>query len=291
MSDGTRTCYRHPDRRAGVTCQRCARPICPSCMIQASVGFQCPQCAHGGSRNVRTMRSIGSRPVVTIALIAVNVAVFVADIVSAGATSLWGAGGRGGLSTKWLLVGAASDGAHPVGVAFGEWWRIITGGFLHAGLIHLAMNMLVLWLLGSQIEAAIGRTRFAALYFTSLVAGAFGVLLMAPTDPTVGASGAIFGLMGAVFALQRSRGIDPWRSGLGGLLILNLVITFAIPGISIGGHLGGLVGGLVAGLVMFQVDRKTSSVWPALAACAVLTVVLWIGCLWAASRWATPLFG
>lgn len=237
------------------------------------------------------MRDLRQRPVVTTVLIAINVLIFVAELVSSHAGSLWGGPSSGDLTTRWLLVGAASDGHTAVGVAFGEWWRIITGGFLHAGIIHLGMNMFVLWILGSQIEPAIGRANFLALYVTSLIAGAFGVLLLAPTDPTVGASGAIFGLMGAAVAAQHGRGINPWRSGLGGLLVLNIVITFAIPGVSIGGHLGGLVGGLVAGFVVFAFDRRTSSPFPALIACGALTAVLWFGCLWAASNWANPVFG
>lgn len=260
-------------------------------MVQASVGFHCPDCTRSGSQKVYTARDLHAQPIITIALIAINVLVFVADLVLSRAGTLWGMDSTGGLSTRWLLVGAAMDGRTPVGVAFGDWWRIITGGFLHAGMIHLAMNMAVLWILGSQIEAAEGRAKFAALYATSLVAGAFGVLLMSPTSPTVGASGAIFGLMGAAVAAQHTRGVNPWKSGLGGLLIINLVITFAIPGISIGGHVGGLVGGFVAGYLMFQLEKRTRSVWPALGACVGLTAALWAGCLWAASRWANPLFG
>lgn len=236
------------------------------------------------------MRTLHSRPVVTITLIAINAAALVLDLATSHSLDLWGATSGGSLSSKGLLVGAALDGNQPVGVAYGEWWRIITGGFLHAGLVHLAMNMLVLWLLGSQLESALGRIRYLALYITCLIAGAFGVLLVSPTAATVGASGAIFGLMGAAFAAQHARGIDPWRSGLGGLLVLNLVITFAIPGISIGGHIGGLVGGLVVGYAIFQLDRRTPSVWPALAVCSALSVLLWLGCLWAAANWATPLF-
>lgn len=260
-------------------------------MVQASVGFHCPDCARSGSQKVYTSRNLEGRPIVTMVLIALNAAVFIVDLVSSRAGSLWGAGPSKDLATRWLLVGAASDGRHAVGVAFGEWWRIVTGGFLHAGLIHLAMNMAVLWILGAQLEPAIGRSRFTALYVTSLIAGSFGVLLVSPTSPTVGASGAIFGLIGAAVAAQHSRGINPWRSGLGGLLVINLVITFALPGISVGGHVGGLVGGLVAGYVVFQTDKRTTSVLPSLAACAALSIALWVGCLWAASNWAHPLLG
>jgi membrane associated rhomboid family serine protease len=274
-----------------VSCQRCGRPICPSCMVQASVGFHCPDCARSGSQQVHTASTLNTRPIVTQVLIAINAVIFVADLVSAGSASLWG-GRYGELSQEGLLIGAAlGEQGQLIGVAGGEWWRIITGGFLHAGLIHIGMNMLVLWILGSQLEPALGRARFIALYVTSLIAGSLGVLLVSPTSPTVGASGAIFGLLGAAFAAQKARGVDPWRSGIGGLLILNLVITFAVPGISIGGHVGGLVGGLVAGFVVFQLDRTTRSPVPAVLACVAMSVVLWMGCLWAADSWADPVLG
>lgn len=263
-------------------------------MVPASVGFHCPECARAGAQQVLTMRSLrapSGGPVVTQVLIALNAVVFLADLVAGGAASLW-ASSYSRISEWGLLVGAAlGSNGQPIGVADGQSWRIVTSGFLHAGLVHIGMNMLVLWILGSQFEPALGRARFLALYLTSLVAGAFGVLLVSPTSPTVGASGAIFGLLGAAFAAQRARGIDPWRSGLGGLLILNLVITFAVPGISVGGHVGGLVGGLLAGFVVFRLDERTRSAVPAVLACAAITAVLWVGCLWAASHWADPVLG
>lgn len=260
-------------------------------MVPASVGFHCPECVRAGAQRVQTLRTLHARPIVTQVLIALNALVFVADLVAAGRASLWGQA-CSSVSEQGLLVGAAlGRQGQPIGVVDGEWWRIVTSGFLHAGLIHLGMNMLVLWILGSQLEPALGRARFLALYVTSLVAGAFGVLLVSPTSPTVGASGAIFGLLGAAFAAQKARGIDPWQSGIGGLLILNLLITFAVPGISIGGHVGGLIGGMVAGFVIFRLDEKVRSPVPAVIACAAMTVGLWVGCLWAASNWADPVFG
>jgi membrane associated rhomboid family serine protease len=260
-------------------------------MVQASVGFHCPDCARAGSQEVYTPATLDRRPIVTQVLIALNALVFVADLASSGGGALWGSVGSD-VSDQGLLVGFGTfDGVTPVGVAAGETWRIITGGFLHAGLLHIGMNMLVLWILGSQLEPALGRARFLALYITSLVAGAFGVLLVSPTAPTVGASGAIFGLLGAAFAAQKARGIDPWRSGIGGLLVINLIITFTIPGISVGGHIGGLVGGLVAGFVVFQLDARVRSPIPAVLACAAMTVALWFGCLWAADSWSDPILG
>jgi membrane associated rhomboid family serine protease len=179
----------------------------------------------------------------------------------------------------------------PAGVAVGEQWRIVTGGFLHAGLFHIGMNMLLLWLLGSQLEPLLGRLQFLALYVTGLIAGSFGVLLVDPTAPTVGASGAIFGLMGAMVMAQRARGIDPWQSGIGGLIVLNLIITFTVPNVSIGGHVGGLVGGLLAGGLIFEIEKRWRSPLPAVAACAAASALLWYGCVWAADRYADPVLG
>ncbi|HEY6532012.1 MAG TPA: rhomboid family intramembrane serine protease, partial [Acidimicrobiales bacterium] len=199
------TCYRHPDRSAGVTCQRCDRPICPSCMVQASVGFQCPDCVKGTARTAPVMKmgdlSRSGRPIVTEVLIGLNVFGMIAVLLGGGTLFQ----GGGDVSQNLFLLGRGQlfeqtrfgITATPIGVAEGEWYRIITGGFLHAGLVHLGMNMLLLYLLGSQLEPLLGRLRFLTLYIACLVAGSFGVLLVTPTSPTVGASGAVFGLMGA----------------------------------------------------------------------------------------------
>lgn len=222
-------CYRHPGREAGVRCRRCERGICPDCMISAPVGFQCPSCVKGAPA-VRTMRSLRRDPYVTWALIAVNVAVFVA-----------------GLSQPQQDRDLGLAG--PL-VAAGDWWRIVTSAFLHFGVLHLAFNMLLLYWLGQMLEPAIGRLRFGLLYACSLLAGSLGVLLLDPAALTGGASGAVFGLMGAAFLLLRRRGVDPMQSGIGGLIVVNLLLTFARPGISVGGHLGGLAGGVVAAGVL-----------------------------------------
>jgi membrane associated rhomboid family serine protease len=143
-----------------------------------------------------------------------------------------------------------------VAVADGEWYRLLTGGFLHAGLFHLGFNMFALYILGRLLEPAIGTPRFLALYFASLFAGAFGALLLSdPVAQTVGASGAIFGLFGAAFVIARGRGLDTVASELGFLLLINLALTFGIAGISIGGHLGGLVGGLLCALTIVAGER------------------------------------
>ena len=293
------TCYRHPDRRAGVTCQRCDRPICPSCMVQASVGFQCPECVKGSARTapVMTARDVqrAGRPIVTLVLIGLNVAGFLA-VMAGGGTPFEGGGD---VSNDFFLLGygqLVEQGrfgftATPIGVAEGEWYRIFTGGFLHAGLLHLGMNMLLLYLLGTQLEPLLGRMRFLTLYIACLVAGSFGVLLVTPTAATVGASGAVFGLMGAAVVAQRRAGVDIWRNGIGGLIVVNLLLTFAIPGISIGAHIGGLVCGVVVGAVVFLLDRAVPAPWLGSLACLAITAVLVVGCIWAADQWADPIFG
>ncbi|MEL7208085.1 MAG: rhomboid family intramembrane serine protease, partial [Actinomycetota bacterium] len=225
-------CYRHPDRAAGVRCQRCDRIICPSCMHQASVGFHCPECVRQGRQQVYTARSLRatSRPLVTTVLIGINVAVFLVDLASG-----TGQTGLSELTVEGGLVAIARDGAGQlIGVDTGQWYRIITSGFLHDGLMHIGFNMFLLWLFGQQLEPVLGRLRFALVYFAGLLGGSFGVMLLDPTALTVGASGAVFGLFGAAVVVQRSRGINPFDTGLGGLIAINLAITFLIPNISIG---------------------------------------------------------
>jgi membrane associated rhomboid family serine protease len=289
MAEAVTTCYRHNDRRAGVTCQRCGRPICPSCMLQASVGFQCPECAKQAAKTSPTLTAravLNRRPIVTEVLIGLNVAAFIAVLATGGTL---GSGG-GTFSNRFALVGAGATASQGYfGVAFHEWYRLVTGAFLHAGLIHLGMNMLVLWLIGSQLERLIGAPRYIALYIVSAVAGSFAVMLVEPVSYTVGASGAIFGLLGAAAAYQWSRGVNMFQSGLAGLIVLNLIFTFAVPGISIGGHIGGLIGGAVAGFLMFRLEDRQASPWPAVGLAAVMTVALLFGGVWAASHWAHPL--
>ena len=207
----TQPCYRHPDRNGGVRCQRCDRAICPQCMHQASVGFHCPECTKTGQQKVYTRANLQAlnRPVVTQALVAINVVVFLLGLGAAGGNGLTETGGR--FFEEGALFGPL--------VAEGEWWRLITSGFLHANLLHLALNMVLLFQLGGILEPALGKVRFAAVYFTSLLCGSFGVMVLDPNSPTVGASGAVFGLMGALFIAQRARGINPWASGIGPLLI------------------------------------------------------------------------
>jgi membrane associated rhomboid family serine protease len=209
--------------------------------------MRCPECAGRRSR-VRTLGAASDEPVLTYVLIGVNVAVALGGILSGGGTTTSGVGGSDLLSN-----GAVSRPE----IADGEYWRLVTSGFLHAGFFHLAFNMLALWILGGMLEPAVGRLRFGLIYLVSLLAGSFGALLLEPHGLTLGASGAVFGLMGAAVIVLRRRGISLMESGLGFWIGLNLLITFA-PGsnISIGGHLGGLFGGALAAAIMFELGDR-----------------------------------
>jgi membrane associated rhomboid family serine protease len=215
-------------------------------MQQASVGYHCPECvgaARSSAPQVAARRAFSRGPaIVTYALVGLNVVVYLLSTVldRPGA-----AGFRGQFTVDWAL--------YPPLVGRGEWWRLITGGFLHAGIIHVGMNMFVLYMIGVVLEPAIGTARYLMAYAVSLLGGALGVVLMFSPGQgvTVGASGAIFGLFGLLVVYQLTRGVNPLQSGLGTVIILNLVFTFAIPGISIGGHVGGLIAGGVVGGVLF----------------------------------------
>jgi membrane associated rhomboid family serine protease len=266
----TQTCYRHPDRETGVSCSNCGRPICTECMTSTPVGMRCPVCSSQKTQ-VRTLASLTPEPDLTKVLIAISVIAFLAQSF-AGAGIGRGSGGE--VFRQGVLFGPL--------VAEGEWWRLITGGFLHGGLLHLGLNMFALWFLGQLLEPSLGKVRFALLYVVSLVGGSLGVMLLSPEAPTVGASGAIFGLLGAALVYSRSRGIDVMASGLGPVLLLNLGITFLIPGISIGGHLGGLAAGALTALVLTSLGERKGTLPLAYAACAALGVVLFVAAVVAA---------
>lgn len=240
------TCYRHPDRETGVCCANCERPICPDCMTSTPVGMRCPECARDRTRVHRgAAAGIGEEPSLTYILIGVNVAVALGAFLSGASAT-----GGGGIGVSSLL---AEGSVSRFAIDQGEYWRLITSGFLHTGLLHLLFNMLALYILGGLLEPAIGRLRFATVYFVSLLAGSFGALLLEPIAATAGASGAIFGLMGAALVVMRERALE---SGIALWLGLNLLITFTIPGISIGGHLGGLFGGALAMALIAEVAPR-----------------------------------
>jgi membrane associated rhomboid family serine protease len=232
-------------------------------MTPTSVGMRCPECSRERTK-VRTARSISATPVVTQALIAINVIVFLAETVS----GVPFGGCSGACGTVWnhgVLFGPAIHLNH-------DYWRIVTGGFLHDGFFHILVNMVSLYFVGMVLEPAIGHVNFAAVYFVSLLAGSFGALLFQPIVPTVGASGAIFGIFGALIVVAYHRGIPIWQSGLGLVLVFNLLISFTFSGISVGGHLGGLVAGLICGELIVQLAGRRRMPGLALAGCAVVGV-------------------
>jgi membrane associated rhomboid family serine protease len=263
------TCYRHPSRETGVSCSNCGRPICTDCMTPTSVGMRCPECSRERTP-VKTLGNVVRRPQVTIALIAINVVAFLAE-----GTPTFSGQPSGKIYEEGALFGSIQH-FPTLGVAHGQWWRIVSSGFLHENLIHIGFNMYILYILGQMLEPALGHLKFGMIYAVSLLTGSFGALLVTPHSPTVGASGAVFGLMGAAAVEMRARQIPIMQSGVGGLILLNLVISFALPGISWGGHIGGLIGGAIAALVLGLGDRYRSQAL-ALAGCAVIGVAAFAG--------------
>jgi len=239
-------------------------------MTPTPVGMRCPECAKQRTQ-VRNLGAPRGGTELTKVLIAINVIAFVAEL-SSGGTAISDVGGS--VIRRGALFGPSISIDH-------EYYRLITSGFLHAGFIHIAFNMYLLWILGQMLEPALGALRFGAIYFTALLAGSLGALLVEPNSVTVGASGAVFGLMGAAFVELRARGVDPFQAGIGGLIAINLLISFVIPGIAWGGHIGGLIGG---GLAMFALragDRYRSQLL-GLAGCVVLSAVAVAGAIAAA---------
>ena len=250
-------CYRHPDRETGVSCSECGRGICPDCMVFAPVGIRCPDhagVAQGPARvttGVRRAAYEGGGALVTKTLIGLNVLVFFLNLAQGSTLSRV----SGSLFEKGALF--ISSPFYPGGLADGEWWRLITAAFLHGSLIHVGLNMLVLWIVGAPVEEAIGRGRFLALYLVSGLAGSAGALLLSPNAVTVGASGAIFGILGAALVLEAQGSLVLGGQAFG-LIAFNLVLTFVLgstANISIGGHLGGLAGGALGMLALSRLGR------------------------------------
>ncbi|GGK64512.1 rhomboid family intramembrane serine protease [Streptomyces flaveus] len=250
------TCYRHPDRETGIRCTRCERSICPECMVSASVGFQCPECVRDGSGTGHSPAA--SRPrtlaggtitedprLITKILLGLNLALFLVQL---------SIGDR--FTDSFDLIGRAYV---PIlgdveGVAEGQWYRLVTAMFLHGSVIHIAFNMLSLWWIGGPLEAALGRARYIALYAISGLAGsALTYLLAEPNQPSLGASGAIFGLFGATAILMRRLNYD--MRPVIALLVINLIFTFGWSNIAWEAHIGGLVGGVMIGYAMVHAPR------------------------------------
>jgi membrane associated rhomboid family serine protease len=237
-------------------------------MTPTPVGMRCPECARERTK-VKTIRTAPSAPVVTQALIVINVLVFLAE-TAAGAPL--GGGGGGTVYIHGLLFGPSISQNH-------EYYRIITAGFLHDGLLHIALNMFFLYIIGRTLEPAIGSVHFAAIYFASLIAGSFGALLFQPQALTVGASGACFGVLGALIVVAYYRGISIWQSGLGATLLINVVFSLTVNGISIGGHLGGLVGGAITGWMWVQFADRRRMPALAIAGCVLVAAASFLGAI------------
>jgi membrane associated rhomboid family serine protease len=258
-------CYRHTDRETYVRCTRCERPICPDCMRSASVGFQCPSCVAEGAKTIRQPRTVfGGRVAmdagrVTTGLIAINVAVFVIGLGVRNLDIRYG---------NLALVGNP-DGTALIGVAAGEYYRLITSAFLHAGVLHILFNMFALAQIGPVLENALGKARYLALYLLSALGGSVAAFLLAPPNqPSVGASGAIFGLFGAYYVVVRRLGGETGPIVV--LLVINLAITFSIPNIDWRAHLGGLVTGALLAAAFAYAPRGPRQATIHAAACAVV---------------------
>jgi membrane associated rhomboid family serine protease len=230
-------------------------------MTATPVGMRCPECSRQRTP-VHTLRSMAVEPVVTYVLIAINVLMFL------------GARGSPQTAADFMLNGPA--------VAAGEWWRLVTSGFLHEAFWHIGFYMLALYWLGRMIEPALGHARFLAIYLASLLTGSLAVVLMQPDVNTLGASGAVYGLLGAAIVMARNRQIDLMQSGLIPILALNFGITLLF-GFSLAGHVGGLLGGLLVTFVVEELaKRRRASVVPAVVFCAVVGVAAFAGSIVAA---------
>jgi membrane associated rhomboid family serine protease len=254
-------CYRHPDRPAPIGCSRCGRPVCLPDAIDAPVGYLCPECAAPPPHVQRAQRRVAAAQSgrATSVLLGIIGVVYLGQLAI---PDLW---------VRGALFGPA--------IAAGEWWRVLTSGFLHAQsfILHVAFNSYLLYQLGRLLEPGIGSSRFLAVWFAGLFGGSAGALLLTWSAPTIGASGAVFGLMGGAMVLMRRRGINPWQTSIGTLVLINLVFTVVAPGVSLGGHLGGLAGGALAAVVLGgrgRADADLARVWGIVAGLAVLAVVL-----------------
>lgn len=266
-TEATPVCYRHPKRETWVTCQRCGKPICPECQIQAAVGVQCPDCVREGKtgmprRAPSWLRAFapGGATVVTYVLIGLNIVCYLAQWLT-----------EQQLTEAWFLF-PYSIGSEP--------WRLITSAFLHSpgNIVHLLFNMYALFIFGPVLEGFLGRGRFIALYLIGALGGSLGVLTSVEvwvlTDGTapapggaLGASGAVFALMGAVFALRRAMGVDVRQLLV--VLVINLALPFFIPGIAWEGHVGGLAIGFLIGVILARTRRPQARMAQVLGVVAV----------------------
>jgi membrane associated rhomboid family serine protease len=247
-------CSWHPDRGTALSCSRCGRPACPECLTPASVGFHCRSCVAQAQASVRAPRTVagaklGQKPIVSMVLIGINVAFFAVTALQARSAME--------LSNSALYL---HGGLIPAEVASGEYWRLLTAGFLHGNLVHIATNMISLYLLGLPLERILGRGRFLLIYLLSLLGASVSVMLFsAPVSLTIGASGAVYGLMGALLVTFKRLRYDLRQLIV--VIALNVWVTFQFPGISWQGHLGGLLVGAVVGAAMVYPPQRTRREW------------------------------
>jgi membrane associated rhomboid family serine protease len=255
-------CYRHPDRQSFVLCQRCLRTICPECQTPAAVGVICPECLRDQQKaqspaqrkaerrwsRPRAVAASGSRPVVTYAIIGVTAFVYLLTLIPGFGTTLKN------------LFAMYAPAMYPELLGVFQPWRLVTVLLVHDSFWHIALNMLALWMLGSSLEPLLGRVRFLSLYLISGLGGSVAMALLGFTIPAVGASGAIYGLFGALLVIGRHIGAN--ITGIAIILGINLVISF-VPllfgesRISWQGHLGGLIAGILVGLIFARTRRRT----------------------------------
>ena len=251
------TCYRHRDRETYVRCNRCDKYICPDCMHSAAVGFHCPDCVREGNKSVRARQTIfggkvsGDEGVVTKVLIGICLVVYLLQVSD---TSI---------VAKYADLPARAIGTFTEGVAAGEYYRLITAAFLHGSVIHIAFNMYALFAFGTQVENALGRVRYIALYLVSALGGSTLSYLLADVGPrgvfpvssasSVGASGAVFGLFGAYYVIAKRLRADTGQ--IVGLIVINLAFGFVVPQIDNWAHIGGLATGLAVTVAMSKVPR------------------------------------
>ena len=262
-------CYRHPGRETYIRCSRCERYICPDCMTAAPVGFQCPECINEGARTVRQPTTVLGGQVrersdlVTKILIGTNVAVWLLTMVV----------GAGEVAGRFGLYAIAGFDGQPVGVLDGEWYRMLTAAFVHEQFWHIGLNMYALWVLGGMLEPVLGRWRFTALYLVSALGGSAASLLgLGIGNLSYGASGAVFGLMGALFVVGRRFGRDV--SSVLVILAINVVFGFVVSGIDWRAHLGGLVTGTALAYVFAHAPRKQRTVISATACVAMVVLIV-----------------
>jgi len=242
--DARETCFHHHDRETGRHCTRCGRPACGECLHQAAVGSQCWECIRAARppTKERVRRSIAGRPIIaTQILIGLNVVAFLAS------------NGANDSNTNAQINRFQQN---TFAIAHGDWWRLITSGFIHYGIGHIAFNMLALYFIGIVLEPGVGPWRLSAIYFASLLAGSLGAMLAQPNAASAGASGAVFGIGAAATVIMARRGVRFWDTGFGPLLAINLAFDLFLTNVSIGAHIGGAIGGALIGLVMVESTRS-----------------------------------